>query len=514
MDSPAKKRNPQRKAKDSEDDQSSDHPLSQSETSNQSPEHNTDPENTSNCDASNEPNRDPAANHGRHSAADYSGCSEVDVPFEDEHLKQGFCPECAQYNTSAKIYPTSQVPQIVLLTGSPLVSGERYCLASARCSVCQKRFSAPLPAQLKGTEKYDKSCYTTIAIHHYYAGLPFKRIEMLQSAQHIPLADATQYDLMQRLYHQTVKPVCQVLAHYAAQGDRVWFDDTPQRVLSQIALNKAVDKRKNKKSVYATVFLSQYQDHFIYLFRTSTLTAGSELKQLLSQRETSDEFISMSDASSSNFPKLEELLLCRWVITLCLVHGRRNFAELTDDEEAQFVLSIIAQVYQHEAHCKKQAWNDQERLSYHQKKSAPLLESLRIWLNNLILHNRVEPNSAMGNAIAYLLKRWKWLTQFLRVPGAPLDNNIAEQSVKVIIRYRKTSYFYRTFLGARIGDAMMGLLHTTAKAQVSIFDYLNHLQYYSLQVNASPEKWLPWNYQETIQQLETQTPACEVLNSS
>ena len=39
----------------------------------------------------------------------------------------------------------------------------------------------------------------------------------------------------------------------------------------------------------------------------------------------------------------------------------------------------------------------------------------------------VEPNSALGAAISYLLKYWDRLTLFLRIPGAPLDNNICER---------------------------------------------------------------------------------------
>jgi hypothetical protein len=37
----------------------------------------------------------------------------------------------------------------------------------------------------------------------------------------------------------------------------------------------------------------------------------------------------------------------------------------------------------------------------------------------------VEPNSSLGGAFDYLLKRWKALTRFLHLPGAPLDNNAA-----------------------------------------------------------------------------------------
>jgi hypothetical protein len=36
----------------------------------------------------------------------------------------------------------------------------------------------------------------------------------------------------------------------------------------------------------------------------------------------------------------------------------------------------------------------------------------------------VEPNSGLGQAISYMQNHWQKLTLFLRVPGAPLDNNI------------------------------------------------------------------------------------------
>ena len=102
----------------------------------------------------------------------------VDIPFENQHLKEGLCPHCAESNTRAKIYATSESPMIVLLTGSPLISGHCYRLASARCSVCQTRFSASLPVELEEQPKYDNSCYTSLAIHHYYAGLPLSLIHI------------------------------------------------------------------------------------------------------------------------------------------------------------------------------------------------------------------------------------------------------------------------------------------------------------------------------------------------
>ena len=46
--------------------------------------------------------------------------------------------------------------------------------------------------------------------------------------------------------------------------------------------------------------------------------------------------------------------------------------------------------------------------------------------------------------------RWTELTQFLRVPGAPLDNNVTERILKMAILHRKNSLFYRTQRGADV----------------------------------------------------------------
>ena len=47
---------------------------------------------------------------------------------------------------------------------------------------------------------------------------------------------------------------------------------------------------------------------------------------------------------------------------------------------------------------------------------------------------RVEPNSTLGEAIQYMTKHWSALTLFLRVAGAPLDNNLCERVLKKAIR--------------------------------------------------------------------------------
>jgi len=128
----------------------------------------------------------------------------------------------------------------------------------------------------------------------------------------------------------------------------------------------------------------------------------------------------------------------------------------------------------------------------------------------------VEPNSGLGCAIIYLLKRWIWLTQFYRVPGGKMDNNLCEIAIKVVIRYRNNSRFYATFYGAKVGDAMMSLLHTAAAAGVNLFHYLTTIQDYETAVQTNPKDWLPWCYQQTLLGLQGKTEAAlpAVIDSS
>ena len=63
-------------------------------------------------------------------------------------------------------------------------------------------------------------------------------------------------------------------------------------------------------------------------------------------------------------------------------------------------------------------------MAFHQEKSKPVRDQLQQWMQAQLDQKQVEPNSGLGVAMRYRLKRWETLTRFLSVPGAPLDNNI------------------------------------------------------------------------------------------
>jgi transposase len=96
--------------------------------------------------------------------------------------------------------------------------------------------------------------------------------------------------------------------------------------------------------------------------------------------------------------------------------------------------------------------------------------------------------------LSYMQTHWETLTRFLSIPGAPLDNNLVERALKLFIRQRKNSLFYRTEHSAYIASVLTSLIATCVYAGVNAVDYLVALQEHRCEVFADPAAWLPWAY--------------------
>jgi hypothetical protein len=142
--------------------------------------------------------------------------------------------------------------------------------------------------------------------------------------------------------------------------------------------------------------------------------------------------------------------------------------------------------------------DDFERLNYHQRKSTRWMNKLRRWGLKCFYLKKVEPNDSLGQALQYLFNHWEKLTQFLRVAGAPLDNNMAERLLKTAILHRKNALFYKTWMGALVGDIMMSLIQTCVSAGKNPFEYLVALHQSREKIKLNPENFMPWNFEANL----------------
>lgn len=434
--------------------------------------------------------------HGRNGADTYEGAEKTTVSHDS--LNRGDrCPECRR----GKVYPLEPAVLVRVVGMAPL-SATVYELERLRCNLCGEIFKAKAPEGV-GTAKYDETAAAMIGLLRYGCGFPFNRLERLEGSLGIPLPASTQWDI-EAGAAELLAPAFEELVRQAAQGELLHNDDTTMRILGlekpkeQTAGIPAKGKKKKKKrtQVYTSGIVSVGGGYRIALFFTGLNHAGDNLADVLAKREEQLKApLQMCDALSHNTAGDFETIVAN-----CLAHGRRHFVDVVDNfpDEVGFVLEILRKVYQVDSDAKKAALTDDERLRLHQDKSAALMKKLKKWLDTQIEKKKVEPNSSLGKAIEYMRKHWDALTRFLHVPGAPLDNNIAERALKKAILHRKASMFYKTPKGARVGDLFMSLIHTCELNGANPFDYLVALQRHHEIVAKSPSQWMPWNFREDL----------------
>ena len=437
--------------------------------------------------------------HGRKGAKAYPGAQRIEVPHATLY-RGDRCPGCQR----GKVYPLSEPGLLVRLRGQAPIAATVYELEKLRCNLCGEVFTAKAPAGV-GQEKYDSTTASMIALLRYGSGFPWNRLADLEESLGVPLPVATQCEIVAEAA-ATLQPAMEELIRQAAQGAVLHNDDTSMPVLAlrrnagQVDTDDAASDAAERTGVFTSGIVSTAQKQTIALFFTGRQHAGENLADVLRQRAAElAPPLQMCDALSRNLPKLPEKL--EVIVGHCLAHARRRFVEVIENfpQPCQYVLEQLGTVYGHDATARQQAMTPEERLRYHQQHSAPVMEELRGWLNTQFAEKKVEPNSGLGMAMRYLLKHWERLTLFLRQPGAPLDNNIAERALKKAILHRKNSLFYKTANGARVGDLFMSLIHTCELSGANPFDYLTQLQRHAGDLVRNPSAWMPWNYEATLE---------------
>jgi transposase len=421
--------------------------------------------------------------HGRMGAEAYTGARLVRC--RDTELKPG--AGCPHNGCSGKLYDTKHPAIFIRLTGQPLVGATRYEQEVLRCSACQERFTAPLPAGVK-PEKYDETCDVSLALAKYGAGLPWYRLSRLQESFGVPLPESIQFERCEAVANAAL-PVFLYLRRLAADGEVIYSDDTRVRILSCLKENKEL-KEEERRGTHTSGLVIEVGGRKIAIYTNSKRHAGENLGELLKARSAElGRPIQMSDALAANWSGQKETVEAK-----CLAHARRKFIDIERafPGECGRMLNAIAKVYQVEAETK--GMSAQERLECHQARSGPVMAELREWIEEEFSERRTEPNSGLGQAFRYVLRHWEGLTRFLAVAGVPLDNNVAERALKRAVLLRKNALFYKNEHGASVGAILQSLIETCRLNGVGAWEYLLTLMRNRSEARANPAAYLPWSY--------------------
>ena len=295
------------------------------------------------------PEPKPRKGHGRNGASAYCDSQVIEIEVPD--LKSGdLCPECL----TGKVYE-SPPKLIVKVIGQPPLGAKLFKLLRVRCRICDAVFTAPMPDGQSTAPKYDHSCVAMLAVLRYGTGMPFYRLEGLQASLNVPLPDSTQWDIVVKAL-PAPKAIFTELIKQAAQAPLLHTDDTPTKILSLMEQRKvleALGQTPTNKAINTTGIIAVLAEHKVALFVSGHNHAGDNLNLVLAQRALELEPpIQMSDALSSNFKHCDEFAR---IVANCMAHGRRKFVEIIDHfpQECRYVIEVFAQVYGHDAHCRK-----------------------------------------------------------------------------------------------------------------------------------------------------------------
>ncbi len=420
---------------------------------------------------------------GRKPHKDYNA---TDHFIPHEALKSGdLCPE----KCGGKVYDFE--PQtIIRINGQMDACANRYIIETKRCNLCGELFRPELPEHI-GDDKYDGKFKAQLAVQKYFMGTPSYRQAFFQSSINIPVPHTTQWYLNEDVAGCAI-PIFNFLCQLAANNNLLHIDDTYLKIIEEIIGNKNKPDKK-RRGMFTTGILAKFNTHKIILYFNGTDHAGENLDALLTHRAVDEPVIIMSDALSRNIPCYKNIISC-----FCLSHGYRKFEEIKSfyTVPCEKVVNMISEVYK--VDYQTTDMTDHERLEHHQKHSQPIMDKLYEYLHYLLDEKLVEPNDDLGKAINYMINHRHELTQFLRVAGVPLDNNALEQCLKIPIRHRKNSMFYKTKYGASVGGILTSVIYTCILSGINPIDYLTMLQENREQIIKEPSAYLPWTYQDTL----------------
>ncbi len=216
--------------------------------------------------------------HGKNGADDYTGAETVKIAHAAlQHCDP--CPVCED----GRLYRQNVPGVIVRIKGTAPLQATVYQQEKLRCNICGKIFTADLPLEA-GSQKYDETASTMLAVLRYGSGLPLNRIAKLQTALGIPLAASTGWDVIEKMADR-IHPAFTELLRQAAQGDVIHNDDTNMKILTLIAENKDDAQKLSRTGIFTTGILSILDDRKIVLFFTGRKHAGENLTKVLAQRQ-------------------------------------------------------------------------------------------------------------------------------------------------------------------------------------------------------------------------------------
>jgi len=168
------------------------------------------------------------------------------------------------------------------------------------------------------------------------------------------------------------------------------------------------------------------------------------------------------------------------IVVGCFSHARRGFVDalraIKDEKDRVGSLALIGRDYCDELFRIEREMGDvsfDERYVIRLEKAMPILKEFHSWL--LSVHPKTAAKSAIGKAINYTIKQWKYLERYLMDGCIELSNNRCERTAKSFVINRKNFLFATSVAGAHAAAVLHSITETAKDNNLNPFEYLTHV---------------------------------------
>ena len=257
-------------------------------------------------------------------------------------------------------------------------------------------------------------------------------------------------------------------------------------VLKNIALEKdsivncdetwcKVRKYDHYKKCYIWVLVNKTEQIVIFFYEDGSrgrdvltnFLGDAELKSVMSDGYNAYVFIG-DELKSTTLKNAEH--------QVCLAHVRARFVKASQqggDKNADIFIKHISELYHLEHQYDEQRLTPEERGRRRQG-----LETKDILINlraNLIIERDKNPEEVtvyLTDAINYLYKFWDKTFAYIKDGNYPIDNNIAERSIRKLTTQRNSMFHFGSDEGAEMAAAYHSVISTVKLQNKSAWEYL------------------------------------------
>jgi hypothetical protein len=363
----------------------------------------------------------------------------------------------------------------------------------------------------------------------YGLGFPDLRLEQLAQFWNIAFSNSRQWAIAEQVF-EGLLPIYHAFELFVANAELREVDDCNARIISQslqishelwAAEQAGYKDSAVRTAVQMTVWVASRDGVVVRWFRIGRQHQGEREFEIESKRTEKAPVIRASDAASKasavkQFPEANThgfvptgtnkapVTVSNALTAHCWEHLRQTFEKARPGFQTEVSLWMRDIVRVFEIDSETRNMSASARLLYHQERSAPIIEAMKIRAHSELINNfKAEPNGAYAKAIQYFINNQKGLCLFLAVPGVPITTSLAEAAAKFTKKHHKNSLSFLTQSGGDVGAFFMALIATCLGIKENPLEYLTALIEWRHKINnENAAEWFPHNYKKILAEVQ------------